>query len=123
MRLDFSEHPHPPLWEYAAICTRVIDGDTYEVVASLGFHCYKKLRVRLRGLDTPEIRTSNLEEKVAGYRAQHRAIELLLNKPCLLVTHKDPQTFDRWVADVYWYDINGTPISMAETLAAEGYAQ
>lgn len=47
----------------------VIDGDTVEVVVDLGFSIYHKTRVRLVGIDTPEIRTKDLEEKEKGIKA------------------------------------------------------
>ena len=42
---------------------RVLDGDTIDVTIDLGFDLYKKERVRVAGVDTPEKRTRNLEEK------------------------------------------------------------
>ena len=42
---------------------RVVDGDTIDVTIDLGFDLYKKERVRVAGVDTPEKRTRNLEEK------------------------------------------------------------
>lgn len=48
---------------------KVIDGDTVEVIVDLGFSVYHKTRVRLIGIDTPEIRTKDLEEKERGLEA------------------------------------------------------
>ena len=48
---------------------RVLDGDTIDVTIDLGFDLYKKERVRIAGVDTPEKRTSNLEEKALGIDA------------------------------------------------------
>ena len=45
---------------------RVLDGDTIDVTIDLGFDLYKKERVRVAGVDTPEKRTKNLEEKALG---------------------------------------------------------
>ena len=42
---------------------KVVDGDTVDVILDLGFDMFKKERVRLAGIDTPESRTKNLEEK------------------------------------------------------------
>ena len=42
---------------------RVVDGDTIDVTIDLGFDLYKKERVRIAGVDTPEKRTKDLEEK------------------------------------------------------------
>jgi len=48
---------------------RVVDGDTIDVTIDLGFDLYKKERVRVAGVDTPEKRTKDPEEKALGYDA------------------------------------------------------
>ena len=48
---------------------RVLDGDTLDCTIDLGFDLYKKERVRVAGVDTPEKRTRNLEEKALGIDA------------------------------------------------------
>ena len=45
---------------------KVLDGDTIDVIIDLGFDLYKKERVRIAGVDTPEKRTRDLEEKALG---------------------------------------------------------
>lgn len=62
---------------YNAQLVRVIDGDTIDVDISLGFDVWlSKQRVRLAGIDTPESRTRNLQEKKLGLAAKDRLIEL-----------------------------------------------
>ena len=48
---------------------RVVDGDTIDVTIDLGFDLYKKERVRVVGVDTPEKRTRDKEEKELGIDA------------------------------------------------------
>ena len=48
---------------------RIIDGDTVDVTIDLGFSLYFKERVRVAGVDTPEVRTRNLREKQLGFDA------------------------------------------------------
>ena len=48
---------------------KVLDGDTIDVTIDLGFDLYKKERVRIAGVDTPEKRTRDLEEKALGIDA------------------------------------------------------
>ena len=48
---------------------RVVDGDTIDVTIDLGFDLAKKERVRIAGVDTPEKRTRDKEEKVLGLDA------------------------------------------------------
>ena len=47
----------------------MVDGDTIDVTIDLGFDLYKKERVRIAGVDTPEKRTRDLEEKALGIDA------------------------------------------------------
>jgi len=66
---------------YNAELDRVVDGDTIDVVLDLGFSVkLHKQRVRLAGIDTPESRTRNLEEKALGLKAKERLIELCVGK-------------------------------------------
>ena len=55
------------MYEYNVKITKVVDGDTVDVDIDLGFGMtYKKQRVRLMGIDTPESRTRDLVEKLFG---------------------------------------------------------
>ncbi len=54
---------------YVKEVVRIVDGDTIDVVLDLGFDIYKKERVRLAGVDTPEKRTRDKEEKALGIDA------------------------------------------------------
>ena len=56
---------------------RVVDGDTIDVTIDLGFDLYKKERVRVAGVDTPEKRTRDLEEKELGIEATNWLKEAL----------------------------------------------
>ena len=52
------------MYEYAIKnVVKIIDGDTIDAEIDLGFSLTKKERIRLAGIDTPETRTKNLEEK------------------------------------------------------------
>ena len=57
-------------WIYNAEVKKVVDGDTFDIVIDLGFDTLKKGRVRLYGVNTPESRTTNLEEKKMGLAAK-----------------------------------------------------
>ena len=54
------------MYEYNCTVTRVVDGDTIDVILDLGFSILHKCRVRLYGIDTPESRTRDKDEKVRG---------------------------------------------------------
>ena len=58
------------LYYYNATVDRVVDGDTIDVTIDLGFNIWVKERLRLYGLNTPETRTKDLEEKERGLKAK-----------------------------------------------------
>lgn len=63
------------MYQYKAIITKVIDGDTVDVDIDLGFDVWlKKQRIRLYGIDTPESRTSDKVEKVFGNLAKAKVL-------------------------------------------------
>ena len=64
------------MYEYKAKLTRVVDGDTVDAVIDCGFNTFKKERVRLYGINTPECRTRDKEEKAKGLAAKARLKEL-----------------------------------------------
>ena len=66
------------MYEYNAVVDRVVDGDTIDCTIDLGFHTLKKIRVRMEGINTPESRTRDLEEKERGLAAKDRLQEILL---------------------------------------------
>ena len=66
------------MYEYKAIVDRVVDGDTIDCTIDLGFHTFRKIRVRMEGINTPESRTRDLEEKERGLAAKARLQEILL---------------------------------------------
>ena len=57
------------MYDYGCTVERVVDGDTIDVILDLGFDIRFKSRVRLYGIDTPESRTRNKDEKVRGKMA------------------------------------------------------
>ena len=66
------------MYEYKCKILRVVDGDTVDVDIDLGFGVWMhKERVRINGIDTPESRTRDKEEKVFGLAAKERVKELL----------------------------------------------
>ena len=73
------------MYEYAAELVRVIDGDTVDCVIDLGFDIKYKCRVRLKGINTPEVRTRDLEEKKRGLAAKDRVIELFEGQETFII--------------------------------------
>ena len=77
--------------EYNCTIRRVVDGDTVDVDIDLGFGIWiHNERVRLFGIDTPESRTRDLEEKKAGLFAKDVVLHYLPEgSKQILRTHKD----------------------------------
>ena len=65
------------MYQYKAELIRVIDGDTVDAMIDCGFSTFKKERIRLYVINTPETRTRDLKEKEKGLAAKARLIELL----------------------------------------------
>jgi len=88
------------MYTYKVKVTRVVDGDTVDVDVDLGFGMvYKKQRVRMKGIDTPESRTRDLEEKFYGLLSKQFLKELLKGKEVKLISH-DKGKFGRIIGDL-----------------------
>lgn len=91
-----------------AKCLRVIDGDTIDVLLDVGFHAYRRERLRLNGIDTPELRSKSPRERQRANTAKDVVRQLtrpegvVTEWPLLVVAHKD-DAFGRLVADVWLY--------------------
>ena len=79
------------MYEYPCKIVKVIDGDTTDVDIDLGFGVWlKKQRIRFYGVDTPESRTSDKEERVYGLMAKEFVQKHLpLDSIQVLRTRKD----------------------------------
>ena len=96
------------MYEYNCTLVRVIDGDTVDIDIDLGFDIIlKNQRVRLAGIDTPESRTSDLEEKKYGLAAKKFLVEHLAynnpnNKLILRTTSYDAKgKFGRILGEIF----------------------
>jgi micrococcal nuclease len=107
------------MFEYMARVLEVIDGDTIDVSVDLGFSVQHTIRIRLYGINTPETRTRNKEEKQKGLAAKARLKELVEGKFVSIKTKKDnTEKFGRYLAEIY---LDNTNIN--QTLITEGHAQ
>tara|TARA_R110000765_G_scaffold106134_1_gene196460 strand:+ start:1034 stop:1414 length:381 start_codon:yes stop_codon:yes gene_type:complete len=69
------------MYDYMATLVRVVDGDTVDCDIDLGFGVWlKNQRIRLYGINAPETRTKDLEEKKAGLAAKLRLVALVSDK-------------------------------------------
>ena len=78
------------MYEYRATILKIVDGDTVDVDIDLGFGVWiRNERVRIAGIDTPESRTRDQEEKKFGLAAKARLKELLKTEDIILKTQLD----------------------------------
>ena len=78
------------MYEYKCKVVRVVDGDTVDVDIDLGFGVWlRKQRVRLVGIDTPESRTKDLEEKKYGLAAKEFLTKWVTSGGLTIKTIKD----------------------------------
>jgi len=88
------------VYSYKAKVISVYDGDTITCMLDLGFNIHVREKFRLYGIDTPEIRTKDLQEKKEGYRSKARLEELIKNKEIYIKVLKKGK-FGRWVSKIY----------------------
>lgn len=96
---------------------RVVDGDTFDLTVSVGFHLTAALRFRLHGVDTPEVYGRNAEP--AGAEASAFVAGWLEGRSLRARTYKG-DAFGRWLADVYDAD---TGEDLAAALLEAGLAE
>jgi micrococcal nuclease len=83
---------------YGCEVLRVIDGDTIDVMADLGFDVKLKLRLRLAGINTPECRTRNKAEKVLGLAAKEYLKDALASADAIEFESRERGKYGRVLA-------------------------
>jgi micrococcal nuclease len=105
---------------------KVLDGDTIDVTIDLGFDLYKKERVRVAGVDTPEKRTRDLEEKALGIDATNwlkEKLESTINGDGELSVRTElVGGVGKYGRLLGWLYIDDSEISLNEQMITEGYA-
>ena len=105
---------------------KVVDGDTIDVTIDLGFDLFKKERVRVAGIDTPEKRTRNLEEKALGLDAtawikDHLEGAIDGDDDLIIRTELDGGV-GKYGRLLGWLYIGDATVSLNEKMIDEGYA-
>ena len=105
---------------------KVVDGDTIDVTIDLGFDLSKKERVRVAGIDTPEKRTRNLEEKALGLDAtawikEHLEGAINGDDDLIIRTELDGGV-GKYGRLLGWLYIGDATVSLNEKMIDEGYA-
>jgi micrococcal nuclease len=123
------------LYTYNAKLIRVVDGDTVIADVDLGFDTWKRVNIRLYGIDTPETRTRDLSEKEKGIEAKEELISLLeSNGNIFVLESKGVDKYGRSLGIIWTNYIDVSPwadsrevrpvnISINEYLLSEGFAK
>jgi len=105
---------------------RVLDGDTIDVTIDLGFDLYKKERVRIAGIDTPEKRTRDLEEKALGIDATNylkkKLEDTIAGDEELTIRTELKGGMGKYGRLLGWLYIGEDTLSINEVMITEGYA-
>ena len=105
---------------------RVVDGDTIDVTIDLGFDLYKKERVRVAGVDTPEKRTRDLEEKALGIDATNwikkHLDAAIAGEEDLVIRTELVGGVGKYGRLLGWLYIGDAELSVNEKMISEGYA-
>jgi micrococcal nuclease len=100
--------------------TRVIDGDTVDLDIDLGFGITLSHRVRLKGINTAETKTLNLEEKAKGLAAKEWLKKELSREGEWVIETTKEDKYGRILGTLYFV---GDPVTINEKMLNEGIAK
>ena len=109
------------MYTYTITLDRVIDGDTVDAMIDLGFDVHIKKRIRFMGINTPESRTRDLEEKVRGLAAKDRVKELLEECNCITLQSHGSGKYGRCLGELF-IELNDETVNLNQLLISEGHA-
>jgi len=99
------------MYQYNVTVVKVVDGDTLDVDIDLGFGMsYKKQRVRMMGIDTPESRTRDKVEKLFGKASKKHLKNLLESAERISLISHDKGKFGRILGEIYIHFNEGHPV-------------
>ena len=105
---------------------KVVDGDTIDVTLDLGFSLTKKERVRIAGVDTPEKRTRDKEEKILGIDAtnwmKEKLTETIKGDEELVIRTELKGGVGKYGRLLGWLYVGDDEFSLNEQMITEGYA-
>jgi micrococcal nuclease len=112
------------MYEYKCEVDRVVDGDTVDVIIDCGFSIFHKARVRMYGIDTPESRTRDKDEKARGLMSKNFLVDMLGKSDVMIKTKKDKKgKFGRILGELHVDDTNINQSLIDNFLAVEYYGQ
>ena len=110
------------MYEYKASLDRVVDGDTIDVVVDIGFYTKIKERLRLAGIDAPEVygAKKNSKEYLKGVEAKEYVEKRLQeNNDEMIIKTDKVGKYRRWVALIFLDDSKKT---LNQELVEQGLA-
>ena len=102
--------------------TGIVDGDTIDVDIDLGFNVSFSQRVRLAGIDTPESRTKDLNEKKLGLEVKEWLKSKLKDAEDVVIKTELPDSSEKYGRILGWLYVKGTEKSLNQIMIDEGYA-
>ena len=112
------------MYEYKATIIRVVDGDTVDVDIDLGFDCWvRNQRIRLFGIDTPECRTRNKQEKAHGLLAKAYVQKALKLGGVYALRTKEKGKFGRYLGEIKVWRTTINKLLIKEKLAVASSGQ
>ena len=102
--------------------TKIVDGDTIDVVIDLGFDISFSSRVRLAGIDTPESRTTDKAEQVLGLEVKEHLKKLIDAAKVIVIKTEKMDSSEKYGRILGWLYLDGAETSVNEALIAGGYA-
>jgi micrococcal nuclease len=102
--------------------TAVVDGDTIDVEIDLGFNVSFSQRVRLAGIDTPESRTKDLNEKKLGLESKEWLKTKLKDAENIVIKTELPDSSEKYGRILGWLHIKGYDKSLNQMMIDQGYA-
>ena len=112
------------LYHYKAEVLSVYDGDTVTLMIDQGMKHFARVKVRMIGIDTPEIRTKDLDEKKRGYEAKDYLKSRIEGKTIIVQTLKKGK-FGRWLGVMWDYteDADDLGESLNDEMIRMGHAK
>tara|TARA_R110000796_G_scaffold133610_1_gene249217 strand:+ start:5148 stop:5480 length:333 start_codon:yes stop_codon:yes gene_type:complete len=106
------------MYKYNAKLDRVVDGDTIDAMVDLGFDIWTHKRIRLLGIDAPETRTKDLEEKERGFETKNRLTSLLDTSNGVFMLHSHGVgKYGRCLGTIFIDEQNINDLLLSEGLA------
>ena len=107
---------------YVKQVTKVVDGDTIDVVIDLGFDISFTSRVRLAGIDTPESRTKDLVEKALGLESKKYLADRIKAAKNIVIKTEKINSSEKYGRILGWLYLDGEGTSINTEMIEKGYA-